>query len=149
MAARLLRPAKRAAAQVGGVTISCWADQDVALALERAAKTLRLLKVSGARPAKTRTAFPDVVQAVWETDGDRDQEPKLGPPRAARIDEMDEVIGWLFWIDEPNTRIVLWGRAMGIKTGRIAKRLGVHSETVRRWRRAGLETILRRLNGTA
>ena len=89
---------------------------------------------------------PDVVQDFWEAYGDNEEEPRRGTPTSRAITEMDEVIGWLFWLSDRNARIVVWGKALGSKTGKIADRLGVHRETVRRWYREALEAVLRCLN---
>ena len=130
----------------GGVEISYWTAEDVQARLARAAETLRALRVSGMRPGGHRNTWPDVVQDFWDAYGDNEKEPRRGTPSSRAIDEMDEVIGWLFWLDDRNARIVVWGKAMGIKTGKIADRLGVHRETARRWYREAVEIVLRRLN---
>ncbi len=60
---------------------------------------------------------------------------------------MDEAIGWLMWIEDRNKRIVFFGKASGVKTEKIAERLGFSTQSVRRWNREICEIVLRKLKG--
>lgn len=43
-------------------------------------------------------------------------------PSAKKIDEMDEVLRWLEWLDEPFLRKVVWCRGMRVPWQRLAER---------------------------
>jgi hypothetical protein len=51
---------------------------------------------------------------------------RMAPPPEA-IDRMDEVLGWLSWI-EPELRMLLWMRAEGLPWKRVTHRLGDRSD---------------------
>ena len=74
-------------------------------------------------------------------------------PTAAAVGRMDEVLGWLWWIDDPRKRRLCLSRALVHpvsgrhiasyrKLGRI---FGLHHDTVRLWHERALSEIARRL----
>jgi hypothetical protein len=72
---------------------------------------------------------------------------RLAAPPPEAIDRMDEVLGWLSWI-EPELRMLLWMRAEGLPWKRVTHRLGVGRTTAwQRWTMALLKIAVR-LNAT-
>jgi hypothetical protein len=72
--------------------------------------------------------------------------PAAPPPEA--IDRMDEVLGWLSWL-EPEERRIVWLRADGLPWKRITHRLGIGRTTAwQRWT-AALLKIASRLSAVA
>jgi Domain of unknown function (DUF6362) len=70
---------------------------------------------------------------------------RLAAPPPEAIDRMDEVLGWLCWLD-PEERRIVWLRAEGLPWKRITYRLGIGRTTAwQRWTMALLK-IASRLN---
>ena len=61
---------------------------------------------------------------------------------------MDEALGWLAWIEDRRQVRLLWALALGVKPGRLAREFGVSRQTLAVWRRAALERLVGRLNGS-
>ena len=77
---------------------------------------------------------------------DRGPIPAAPPPEA--IDRMDQVLGWLCWLDHEERRLV-WLRADGLPWKRITHRLGIGRTTAwHRWTCAMLK-IATQLNAEA
>jgi Domain of unknown function (DUF6362) len=73
---------------------------------------------------------------------------RLAAPSPEAIDRMDETLGWLFWL-EPEERRIVWLRAQGLPWKRVTHRLGIGRTTAwQRWTMALLK-IATRLNATA
>jgi hypothetical protein len=73
---------------------------------------------------------------------------RLAAPSPEAIDRMDETLGWLFWL-EPEERRIVWLRAEGLPWKRVTHRLGIGRTTAwQRWTVALLK-ITTRLNATA
>jgi hypothetical protein len=76
----------------------------------------------------------------------RQARPTAAAPEA--IDRMDEVLGWLLWL-EPEERALVWLRAEGVPWKRITHWLGIGRTTAwQRWTTALLKITVR-LNTTA
>jgi hypothetical protein len=73
---------------------------------------------------------------------------RLAAPPPEAIDRMDEVLGWLCWLD-PEERRIVWLRAEGLPWKRVTHRLGIGRTTAwQKWTVALLK-IATRLNATA
>lgn len=132
-----------------GTEVEYHTAETVKLRMEEAADTLKRLRVHGLRPSEHRTHWPEVVQDFWEAYGSKDEEPKLGAPRPAAIDRMDEAMTWLFQIQSAQARGVVWGKACGLSTRRMARILGISRHYVDRLYNDALENVVRRVNGLA
>jgi hypothetical protein len=134
----------------------------VAERLAAAARTLRALPATGCFPRGLAARWPEPVRGFWEVwnalDG-ADERRRYAEarhakasrpvaPSAAAIDAMDEALRWLAWIEDRRQVRLLWALALGVKPGRLARELGVSRQTVAVWRRAALERLACRLNGS-
>jgi hypothetical protein len=128
--------------------VDCWTAEEVTARLAEAADTLRRLRMSGTRPAGAKTNWPSIVQDFWES-YDITASPRALPaaPKPTAIDRMDEVIGWLLAIQDATARGVVWGKACGFATNRMAKVLGISRYYVDRLHCDGIERMTKRLNG--
>jgi uncharacterized protein DUF6362 len=80
--------------------------------------------------------------------GTSDGHSRLAAPPPEAIDRMDEVLGWLCWLD-PEERRIVWLRAEGLPWKRVTHRLGIGRTTAwQRWTVALLK-VATRLNATA
>ena len=70
---------------------------------------------------------------------------RLGPPAAAQISRMEEVLGWLWWL-EADERNLVWLRAQGVRWKVICYSLGYSRETLRTKHKIALTKICTRLN---
>jgi hypothetical protein len=120
-----------------------WTPKLVAIYLEEAAETLRRLP-----PVKVQGYFstwPPVLREFWEAYGRDELEVRLGPPSGRAIDQMDETMLWLRWLEIEDAKLV-WERAGGRPWKIIAHRWGIDRSTAwRRWTYA-LVTIAAKLN---
>jgi hypothetical protein len=143
-----------------GRQVAAWSREAVAERLAAAARTLRALPATGCFPRGLAASWPEPVRGFWEVwnalEGEADRQrytesrhaPAARPaaPSAAAIDAMDEALRWLAWIEDRRQVRLLWGLALGVKPGRLARELGVSRQTVAVWRRAALERLAVRLN---
>jgi hypothetical protein len=60
---------------------------------------------------------------------------------------MDETLGWLLRVQDTTARGVLWGKACGFATNRMAKVLGISRYYVDRMHLDNLERLAKWLNG--
>ncbi len=137
-----------------GQQVTFWTAEAVMERIEEAADTLR--KLPGGVDAGVYSGWPDIVRGFWEVWNSLDEEGRKamererhearGRPTSHKIDEMDEALSWLLWVD-PRKRRVLWASAIGIGTGKLGRQMRVNRETIRRWKRQGLHQIVGRLNG--
>ncbi|GAB4227862.1 MAG: hypothetical protein Kow0032_07460 [Methyloligellaceae bacterium] len=114
--------------------------------LEAAARTLRRLPdhhVPG-----YRSSWPEVVHDARQAYGyDPARMPRIAPS-PQDISEMEEVFGWLLWLDPDDARIV-WLRAEGVRWKPICHRVGMsRGGAWRRWA-AALITISNRIKKQA
>jgi hypothetical protein len=69
--------------------------------------------------------------------------PSPAAPEPEAIDRMDQVLGWLCWLDYEERRLV-WLRAEGLPWKRITHRLGIgRTSAWRRWATALLKISVR------
>lgn len=112
--------------------------------MEEAARTLRRLpNPAGSTPRGHKSSWPEYVQ---ERNAYGYNEARIRVvPSARDIQEMEECLEWLGWLDPTDARIV-WSRAEGMRWRQIGNRVGCVRQTA--WRRwvAALVTISKRLN---
>ena len=116
-----------------------WTPRRVAVRFEEAADVMA--RLPNERVPGLYGLWPRIVSATVTSGG-----PAAPSPEA--IDRMDEVLGWLCWL-EPGERRLVWLRAEGLPWKRITHRLGIGRTTAwQRWTMALLK-IASRLNATA
>ena len=116
-----------------------WMEQLVAERLAEAADVLS--RLPDERVGGIYDFWPRLVGAP-----DRGALPAAPAPEA--IDRMDEVLGWLCWLDADERRLV-WLRAQGLPWKRVTHRLGIGRTTAwQRWATALLKISVR-LNAQA
>jgi hypothetical protein len=122
-----------------------WTPRAVATLLEEAADTLgRLPDDRGGGYARV---WPPTVHGSREPLGSHAVARPI-PPSPEAIDRMEEVLGWLCWL-EPEERRLVWLRAEGLPWKRITCRLGIGRTTAwQKWTMALLK-IASRLNTIA
>jgi hypothetical protein len=120
-----------------------WTPKMVAVYLEEAADTLR--RLPNRRVGGYVSAWPEIVRDYWEAFGWHDAEVRPIPPSPKAIDQMDETLRWLWWLERDEARLV-WDRSTGKPWKVIAYDYGIDRTTAwRRWT-YGLITIAARLN---
>jgi hypothetical protein len=120
-----------------------WTPKLVAAYLEEAADTLH--RLPDRRVGGYVSAWPEIVRDYWQAFGWHDAEVRPIPPSPKAIDQMDESLRWLWWL-EPHEARLAWARASGKPWKVIAYQFGIDRTTAwRRWR-YGLITIAARLN---
>lgn len=100
--------------------------EDTVLRLQEAAMTLKLVRLSGVRPAGLKAAWPDYVQNAFEAFNiDAPEKPTMRPaiPGPELISRMDEALAWLFMVEPWEGSLVL-ARAYGGRWRRLEKTFG-------------------------
>jgi hypothetical protein len=122
-------------ASPGGRMIgSRWDQETVASRLEKAADVLA--RLPEARMRGLYDLWPKLVGEPC-----RHARPAAAAPEA--IDRMDEVLGWLLWLD-PEERTLVWLRAERLPWKWITRRLGIGRTTAwQRWTLALLKISIR------
>ena len=116
-----------------------WTPRRVAVRFEEAADVMA--RLPNERVPGLYGLWPRIVSATV-TSG------RPAAPSPEAIDRMDEVVGWLCWL-EPEERRLVWLRAEGLPWKRITHRLGIGRTTAwQRWTMALLK-IASRLNAVA
>ena len=121
--------------------------------LREAAQTQQALRLK-------RHSFPDGYTSVWPQvihdtveaygwEGDPWglyglRQPRLANPSPAKIDRMDEVLGWLLWLDGQARRLV-WARACRIKWRYLERARKLSRQTLTKQHDEALAIILLRL----
>lgn len=100
------------------------------------------------RPVHLRAAWPDVVREAADAYGYTKVRCRGGLPSPRELDRMDEVLGWLFWV-EGSTRTVLFGRACDVSWRKLSAGLGFSLYNLRVIHQDGLAIIARRLGERA
>lgn len=150
-----------------GPTDAVWTPGEVRQRLEDAGRTLMTLPMPrGALPRDARSNWPDVVRGyedafaaligapeeVRQDFSDAHNRVRV-TPSAAAVGRMDEVLGWLWRIDDPRKRRLCLSRALVHPVSgrhvasyrRLARIFGLHHETVRAWHDRALADIAVRL----
>ncbi len=116
---------------------------DIADRFEEAAYTLRRLppvKVQG-----YQNTWPEIIRDVFEKMQEEKLSGRLGPPAPDAISRMEETIGWVFWLDEDDRRLV-WLRAERVKWKLICQRIGCCRAAAHYKYRVAIMKIVTRLN---
>ncbi len=95
---------------------------DVADRFEEAAQTLHRLPRVGVQGYFN--AMPEVIRTAAETLQEEKLPMRLGPPSAEAISKMEEVLEWIWWLDDEDERRLVWLRAERVVWKRICWRLG-------------------------
>jgi Domain of unknown function (DUF6362) len=112
----------------------CWDKQAVAMRLGEAADVLA--RLPDERVRGLYDMWPKLIGAPG-----KHARPAAAAPEA--IDRLDEVLGWLMWLD-PEERQLVWLRAEGLPWKRITRRLGIGRTTAwQRWSTALLKIVVR------
>ncbi|CAK0756688.1 DUF6362 domain-containing protein [Azospirillaceae bacterium] len=120
-----------------------WTPKIVEVYLNEAADTLRRLPEK--RIQGYVSAWPDIVHDEIEDCDLNERRPRLGPPSAQAIDQMERTLLWLRWLDRDDQKLV-WDRANGRPWKVISRERGIDRTTGwRRWTYA-LVIIAARLN---
>jgi Domain of unknown function (DUF6362) len=150
-----------------GAADSIWTPEEVRERFEDAGRTLMALPMPrGALPRDARSNWPDVVRGyedafaaligapdeVQQDFSDAHNRVRM-TPSALAVGRMDEVLGWLWRIDDPRKRRLCLSRALVHPiSGRhvasyrkLARIFGLHHETVRAWHDRALAQIAARL----
>ena len=117
---------------------------DIADRFEEAAATLKRLP-----PAfrKQRSCFwPEIIRDLYEKMNEEKLPLRLGPPSSAAISRMEEVMGWIFLLDDEKERKIIWLRAEKIRWKQICWRMGYGKTKTRDIWTSGLMKIYYQLN---
>ena len=95
---------------------------DVADRFEEAVQTLHRLPRVGVQGYFN--AMPEVIRTAAETLQEEKLPMRLGPPSAEAISKMEEVLEWIWWLDDEDERRLVWLRAERVVWKRICWRLG-------------------------
>jgi hypothetical protein len=117
----------------------------VSARMEEAARTLRLLRVSGLKPRGYVSSWPDVVLGPDEAYGQDEVELRAGPPTPDAITRMDEALQWLCWL-EPDQARLIWLHAEGMPRKMICAKVGMSRMMAWRVWMAALMTIASMVN---
>ena len=120
-----------------------WTPRMVEDRIEEAAFTLR--RLPDPRLQQARSSWPPIIHEFHDAYGAEPARLRLGPPSAAAIDRMDEVLAWLMWV-EPDEARLLWWRATRTPWKVIERRLGVCRTTAWRQWSFALIKIASRIN---
>jgi hypothetical protein len=118
---------------------------DIEDRLEEAALTLRRLPhPPGTGPKGYGNSWPEHVREARHAYGYHEARMRV-VPNAREIGRMEEAIGWLLLVSDPDDRRILWMRADGYAWKHIFSKIGVSRTTA--WQRwvAGLVTISKAL----
>jgi Domain of unknown function (DUF6362) len=111
-----------------------WDNEVVARRLEEAADVLA--RLPDERVRGLYDLWPKLIGAPV-----KHARPAAAAPEA--IDRMDEVLGWLMWLD-PEERQLVWLRAEGLPWKWITRRLGIGRTTAwQRWTTGLLKIVVR------
>jgi hypothetical protein len=124
-----------------------WTRAAVRGRLESAVDVLDRLWIS-LGPAGIRPSWPPIVRTTIESYGWHAANARPAPPQGREIDEMDEALGWLVWLDGRDQKVV-WARLNGAPWWRIAQRFGRGEGAVRLWFSKAMDLIAFQLNGKA
>jgi hypothetical protein len=123
--------------------------------LEEAGATLLALPGTG-WTTKLRTSSLEIVRTAIESYGWTEKRVRPAIPSAARITQMDEVMGWITLIplDRYVLRRIVGARSLVSPTTdrhlfpwrRLAMAIGADHKAVQRWHRQGIDMIVTALN---
>ena len=122
-----------------------WNVKMVEERMEEAVRTLKRVRVPGLKPKGYFNAWPEIVYTAWELEMQEKLPLRLGSPPADQISRMEEVLGWLWWLDVDERNLV-WLRAGGVRWKVICYKIGYCRETMRTKHKIALTKICVRLN---
>lgn len=115
---------------------------DVADRFEEAAYTLRRLPRVGVQGYFN--AMPPVIRTAAEILQEEKLPMRLGPPSAEAISRMEEVLDWIWLLDDEDERRLIWLRAERVIWKRICWRLGCgRTKAWQMWTYALLKIVTR------
>jgi len=115
---------------------------DVADRFEEAAQTLRRLPRVGVQGYFN--AMPAVIRTAAEVLQEEKLPMRMGPPSADAISRMEEVLDWIWWLDDEDERRLVWLRAERVVWKRICWRLGCgRTKAWQMWTYALLKIVTR------
>ena len=115
---------------------------DVADRFEEAAQTLHRLPRVGVQGYFN--AMPPVIRSAAEVLQEEKLPMRMGPPSAGAISRMEEVLDWIWWLDDEDERRLVWLRAKRVVWKRICWWLGCgHTKAWQMWTYALLKIVTR------
>ena len=115
---------------------------DVADRFEEAAQTLHRLPRVGVQGYFN--AMPPVIRTAAEVLQEEKLPMRMGPPSAEAISRMEEVLDWIWWLDDEDERRLIWLRAERVIWKRICWRLGCgRTKAWQMWTYALLKIVTR------
>ena len=100
--------------------------------LREAAATLKRMRLERWDVPSQRTAWwPDVVRQASESYGYDETKTPWVVPSPGAIDRMEEVLGWLLWLENGDQRLV-WARASRLTWRQLETNDGRSRETLRK-----------------
>lgn len=115
---------------------------DVADRFEEAAQTLHRLPRVGVQGYFN--AMPPVIRTAAEVLQEEKLPMRMGPPSADAISRMEEVLDWIWWLDDEDERRLVWLRAERVIWKRICWRLGCgRTKAWQMWTYALLKIVTR------
>ena len=100
--------------------------------LREAAATLKRMHLERWDYPSQRTAWwPDVVRQASDAYGYQDTHMARSVPAPGAIDRMEEVLGWLLWLENGDQRLV-WARASRLTWRQLETNDGRSRETLRK-----------------
>lgn len=113
---------------------------DVADRLEQAAATLKRLPRVTVQGHKS--TWPPMLREFMDAYGWDGARCRLGPPTSSQIDEMDEAMRWLLWLERYEVQLV-WLRAGGARWKNVCYKLGFCESKLRTdWQMAIIKITL-------
>jgi hypothetical protein len=123
-----------------------WTPARVEARLTDAADVLQ--RLPDARAQGYFNTWPDFMRSFGDMVGQAPAPMRRPPPSPASIDEMDEALNWLRWLEADVTKIV-WLRASGERWKKICWEVGLQRTAVHQRYHFGHCVITLRLNGQA
>ena len=123
-----------------------WTPARVEARLTDAADVLK--RLPGARAQGYFNTWPDTMRSFGDMVGQALEPMRRPPPLPASIDEMDEALNWLRWLEADVAKIV-WLRASGDRWKEICWKVGLQRTAVHQRYHFGHCVITLRLNGHA
>ena len=121
-----------------------WTPELVKDRLAAATDVLRRLRVPGIQ--RRVTYWPEWMRA-WKSvmAETRAPDPTEAPPGGQEIDDMDEALVWLSWLDRREQQVV-WARACLVQWWKISGKMRRSERTLKTVYDAAIDKIVERLN---
>lgn len=113
--------------------------------LREAAATLKRMRLEKwDYPSQRAAWWPDVVRLASDAYGYQDTHVARSSPQPQAIDRMEEVLGWLLWLENGSQRLV-WARAERLTWRQLETNDGRSRETLRKVYDKALAVIVGRM----